>query len=548
MVHLKKAKAIIEGRDKISDLPTFILHNILSLLPREDATRTCVLSKKWNCFSKFEFDERIFTEEVSSLTPEYLLKFCNFINVVDKSLRRFFHHQKAIHNNDKLIIQRFVLSVDIPSVDCTDALVSLVDEWIESVMDNGIRHLSLMVSIDYRPYYSLPKNTFQGKSINKFSFLERLALNSVYISDKIIRDITRNCPNIEFLSLYSCYGLKSIDISNLSKLKFCEVADNREHLSRVNINAPNLSTFSLEYFYQPPPPSDDPRLCCEMSLSCHNLKSLTLSQCSISDHTLHSNLSRLPLLESLNIDDCYMLCTIRISAPQLKSIRLCGRDNIKTINIIDAPSLSSFEYVAYNTNKNPLVFFSKSLQCPMEVVYEIDQYKKLDNSWFLKIREFLQVFCTDQSKTFQPYFKDCEVGFNLKELQEVGIPPPVKIENLGLKCLRVEESSTYCSSLFDGLLWSYHPKKISISSDSIPQRNCAKILYEKLVLARATRSKCCNSLNRKCWRHELKSVSMEISQWTEFEDEPRLLYWDQLPRTWPVLGDFGQVFFHLVWD
>ncbi|PNX82638.1 F-box/LRR-repeat protein, partial [Trifolium pratense] len=36
-----------EAEDKLSNLPKFILHNILSRLLSEDAARTSVLSKTW---------------------------------------------------------------------------------------------------------------------------------------------------------------------------------------------------------------------------------------------------------------------------------------------------------------------------------------------------------------------------------------------------------------------------------------------------------------------------------------------------------------------
>lgn len=50
----------IDERDRISSLPEFILHRIMSFLPRRDANQTCVLSKRWrliwDTFPIFDFD------------------------------------------------------------------------------------------------------------------------------------------------------------------------------------------------------------------------------------------------------------------------------------------------------------------------------------------------------------------------------------------------------------------------------------------------------------------------------------------------------------
>ena len=37
------------SKDRISDLPTSVIQHILAFLPTEDAIRTCVLSKRWQC-------------------------------------------------------------------------------------------------------------------------------------------------------------------------------------------------------------------------------------------------------------------------------------------------------------------------------------------------------------------------------------------------------------------------------------------------------------------------------------------------------------------
>ena len=51
----------IDALNRISDLPEFIMHHILSFLPRKEAVKTSLLSTKWNCvwssFPILDFDQ-----------------------------------------------------------------------------------------------------------------------------------------------------------------------------------------------------------------------------------------------------------------------------------------------------------------------------------------------------------------------------------------------------------------------------------------------------------------------------------------------------------
>ncbi|PON75649.1 F-box domain containing protein [Trema orientale] len=481
----------MEAMDKISDLPTFILHRILSFLPREDAARTSVLSKRWDCvwdsFPIFKFDQNRFIKpKRGSSTPEH---------------------------------------------------VEQVGRWIELVLDNGVRELKLKVSIAWKPY-ALPGETFHGKSVNgaysKFYSLQTLKLEKVYITENTIRDIIHNCGNITWFALGSCRGLKGLDISNLDKLERVDVSfENVCELERVNIDAPNLKSFRLE--------SLKPYLPTKLNLtSCHDLKKLTLIRCGITDDILHLHLSRFPLLEFLEICDCHMLRRIRISAQRLRCLHFGGRDKIEMIEI-DAPTLSSFRYTAYNISA-PLLFL-RNVPCLMGIVYMFDQYNVLNSSWFLNLREFLGV--PTQRKFFWLNFEANEVSFDLEELGELAIPPVIEVENLKLTYNVMRESIDF-ASLIDGLLWSCHPKTIYITSDSTFRRKCMKVLGEKLL--DRERTTCCDSCHVKCWRHDLKGAKIEIFQRTKREDEPRLVYWDHLSdHALQLLREYDEVRFELAW-
>lgn len=62
--HMMEEK--IDAMGRISDLPEMIMHHTLSFLPRKDAAKTSVLSKKWNSvwcsFPILDFDQTCYLD------------------------------------------------------------------------------------------------------------------------------------------------------------------------------------------------------------------------------------------------------------------------------------------------------------------------------------------------------------------------------------------------------------------------------------------------------------------------------------------------------
>ena len=73
---LKIMEDQIVATDQISELPDFIIHHIMSYPSTQEATQTCVLSKRWNhlqtSFLILDFD-LIYFEEKDSTTSSYNL-------------------------------------------------------------------------------------------------------------------------------------------------------------------------------------------------------------------------------------------------------------------------------------------------------------------------------------------------------------------------------------------------------------------------------------------------------------------------------------------
>ena len=204
----------------------------------------------------------------------------------------------------------------------------------------------------------------------------------VNLSENIIRDIIRNCPNISALNLCYFRGLKTLEISKLSRLERLDIEVSDFGFESVSVDAPNLKYFRSKSFVS--------KLPCAIQLtSCHDLKGLCISSFAITDYLFNSLLSRFPFLEHLEISECYVLRKSRISVQWLKSLVLhkCGELEVVQIH---APNLSKFEY---NTSENmPILLAQNVIPCSVKISYQlINKNGPVDSFWFLKLREFLGV-------------------------------------------------------------------------------------------------------------------------------------------------------------
>lgn len=344
--------------DRISELPVFILHKILSRLPRGDSGRTSVLSKRWNSvwisFPIIEFHQNTYMKRFSS---------GEFLHFVDKSLRRFVE--------SKFRMEKLDLNLRMESCDSVCA-------WLPVALSNDVSDVSFSVLDDI---YPLPETTFA--SSKSFRFLRTLKLTHVCISEKIVGDICHNCPHITHFDLCNIRGLfKNIEISKLDRLESLVIwVPGIYELERVSVDAESLKRFSFLGHDDEPP-------CAVYLNSCLDLKQVSLMNCAINDDLFHSYLSRFPLIEDLHIISFHMLRRISISLPRLKRLDLC-LNGIEAIQI-DAPNLSSFVYSG--SGDFPLLFSDKAIPCTMRISYTLcAKDDQVDSFSFLKLRKFLGV-------------------------------------------------------------------------------------------------------------------------------------------------------------
>lgn len=340
--------------DRISELPPFIVHHIMSYLSAEEVAQTCILSKRWyhlwTSFPILDFDQTLFIR--ISVCPNTFLfwrtqkSFCeevrNFLRFVDVSVDRLYEK--------KVRMQKFRLFISLVKV---RKLSSFVDKWIGLAVKSGVKELDVNVITDKQRMYTLPRTFFSAKfvtalklgyckldlpleTIIRFHSLRKLTLEEVCINEQTVQKLTSDCPLLEDLFFKECWGLKSYCIYKACNLKILEIdlPFHQKDVERIEIVVPSLQKFSLRSaFFKMP-------LLIEMA-GCTNLKILNLSALRFMDQYFHGLISKLSSLEELSVGSCPSLKTVIISSIRLKKLYLCNCENLKALEV-DALNLLYF--------------------------------------------------------------------------------------------------------------------------------------------------------------------------------------------------------------
>ncbi|KMS99010.1 hypothetical protein BVRB_3g066170 [Beta vulgaris subsp. vulgaris] len=137
MREMKSLKGQMEYLDRISELPDFILHLILSFLKTEEACRTSILSKQWyNAWASMpnlDFEPQYFENlYAANWYDEELVQI--YVGYIDKTMRRY--------AEEKYFIRTFRL--EFPSVDKN--LAPFIDKWVGIAVQNKVEEIDLNIS------------------------------------------------------------------------------------------------------------------------------------------------------------------------------------------------------------------------------------------------------------------------------------------------------------------------------------------------------------------------------------------------------------------
>ncbi|KAK7255549.1 hypothetical protein RIF29_28962 [Crotalaria pallida] len=410
------------------------------------------------------------------------------------------------------------------------------NDWMKLVCNSGVEELRLDNGLEhpksfdsYDEFASLPLCVLEAKSLIKlqltwhfrvdqaflnhpiqFSSLQALSLEHVYLGDgQVIQKLIYSCPLIEKLELAWCYGVKSVSIHDLLKLKVVFI----KGIEEIDVDAPSLENLhfrGLETFKA--------REKIKMH-NCRNLRELYLADTSsiiITDQWLLELFQKCPLLEKLIIVSFDMTGLTAISSIQLKVLSLCNCYNCDYLEI-DAPNLYKFEYHD-DCCIMPLKILNSSSQLVLDVGLCFDYA-------YLHL-EFLRDFLKEVKRQPIPVYLFLELaGYAGFEDDPRSVVPP-SIIHLTL-CVTSDDEDT-CLCFVTNLLWCCRPSFISLRLNS--KNTFVKIFCEKLIsrkegdccsnssqiicwwlekpISRKEGDCCSNSSQIKCWWHFLKDVTV----------------------------------------
>ncbi|CAN4114155.1 unnamed protein product [Withania somnifera] len=472
--------------DKTSELPTEILHQILSLLPTKTAARTAVLSKSW--FKAYSTNPNLCFDESNFVDFRG-----QFLSLIDTTLERY-------RCDDNLSISAFNLCISLSdqSGGCDD----LVDKWLDIITQKRASKISLFVKCEsdsITERYNLLVDI-----ILAMEFTQQLVLNHcnilllklttllhedeimcrnlkditlcyVAVSESALDSLISCCPQIQMISLQYCIGFSGIRVSrnlpNLLSLSIlcCTIVD--VHI----VDAPKMISF--EYVNKG---DSEPYLSQYMCLrtlkigTCQNLRRVEFVKIAFGSRFLFEIIKKLHSIKELILHHCPYLRKMKIESSTLEVCSIGECDSLVQA-VFDVPKLLSLAFS--NQYRLPsLSFESASSQCRISINYDDILW---DAEPFIHLRRYLVVL-NDQVVDLAFGITSYRNRINkcLREASGVGHLPTPEVENLILSDHEYYLSELSYSTYFDDIFWTCSPKSLTVLQCS---RRFRKFLRQQLL-------------------------------------------------------------------
>ncbi|KAK9071477.1 hypothetical protein SSX86_010046 [Deinandra increscens subsp. villosa] len=460
--------------DRISQLPDFIIHHILSFVskfhgPPVALVRMSVLSKTWfdltASFPILFFNIRKFT------SPETFFKY------VEYTTSRFCHQNVTAHEFSLYTIVKEPTELDI------------VDRCLGLVLKNGVRDLVINISYlsDEQQKYRLPNRLLSVSMLKsliirgcdlpsslffdvpKFKSLTWLTLEDIQIDEEVIKYFTISCPLLKGFDISRCHGFKCFCVYGHQNLHsvfifYCT------QLERIDIEAPNLGHLWVNMEERGPP---------RMNLaSCKKLRVVTYT-----GHPSSNNfLSNFPFIETLFFQMEDTSDNLKWSSHSLRTLVLESDCDLEEVEL-NTPNLVLFIYGSHSrmVTRWSLSRDSTNLKACMECYPN----GSLGALWFQKLRLFLDKKNGFKVLNLYIFALHVEKLVELEKLKAIELPP-YELEHVGLQLNTSNESSGHVAFV-DAILWCCRPRSLTLISSSsltdfVEQNDdVVKFICEKLL-------------------------------------------------------------------
>ncbi|KAH1229352.1 putative F-box/FBD/LRR-repeat protein [Glycine max] len=244
-----------EERDRLSELPDFVLLHIMNFIDTKDALRTCILSKRWKDLWKHLTTLSFY--QSSSLFNERVVNFNKFVSQVlscrDGSISLINVRLVIYESIGSQLLNRIMKYAVLHNVQQLTMYIPFYYGKISTYLDpiifscQSLTYLSLH-NLSSRPPLELPKSL-------QLPALKSLCLINVLFTatDNVCAEPFTTCNLLNTLVLEYCFlhndaKILFISNSNLSSLKLMDLKIRDTFQHKVVLSTPNLSSLTVCFF------------------------------------------------------------------------------------------------------------------------------------------------------------------------------------------------------------------------------------------------------------------------------------------------------------
>ncbi|KAH9602478.1 hypothetical protein KSS87_007981 [Heliosperma pusillum] len=451
--------------DRISELPEFILHNILSNLDTKEAGRASVLSKRWyqawSSIPVLGFRLEDYKRACWNLTMNSGFEYegiQRYLWFIDRTMQRY--------DTQKYRIRK--LHLEIPRVDLKIKLFA--DKWIRIAVQNQVEELfieTIPPCSPNPPYYRLPEILFRAKSLKglhcrnvvlpyyetmELISLEYLNLDVDTVDTDFLQRVISFCPLVEFIT--------STDLEKVSlpwKRKENKGADFLgTAIMKSKLTVSPLRKFVYQGLNRVVTWPLDMNV-----VALKNLRELVIVSATITDDIVSELAYGLVALESLVLASCSRLKCIMISSISLKILRIEEGSGLVEVTT-DTPNLIEFWYCCNLETYLSLIKVVGHCNAKFSLLVNT-MNDSITTDWLVKLKKILEETNFFQSLVIE-LSNPLEIELEEDQLRNVVTGPPYKLGELrethAWDCKESPLTALY------GLFWICHPDVLSITTSS----------------------------------------------------------------------------------